>query len=70
MLVGDFNDWDPAEHPFRVHPNGTRSVSVTVQPGQRYAFRYFCDGRFWCNDDDADGFERNQFGSENCFVRT
>lgn len=65
-VAGDFNDWDIAATPLQ--PDGDSLVTSVVLPaGSRYAFRYFSDGS-WFNDDAADGYEPNEFGSHNCVV--
>ncbi len=69
-VVGDFNDWDPAAHPLRPRNNGTRSVSVTLSSGRRYAFRYVSDSGQWLNDSAAHDFEPNGYGETNCVLLT
>ena len=64
-VVGDFNDWDVAANPMQRRSNGTYSAVIRLQPGQRYQFRYRCAGDHWCNDEEADAFEPNEFGGEN-----
>lgn len=69
-VVGDFNQWDVTATPLKRRSNGTYSAPVTLEPGQRYAFRYLCDGDHWCNDEEADAYEPNEFGSENSVLIT
>lgn len=69
-VVGDFNNWDPAASPLVKRPNNTRSVSVTVDPGQHYRFRYYDADGNWFNDDSADAYEPNEHGSHNCLLIT
>ena len=40
-VVGDFNNWNPTANPLIKRPNNTRSASLTLDPGQRYNFRYY-----------------------------
>jgi Glycogen recognition site of AMP-activated protein kinase len=51
-VVGTFNDWTPGAHlvPRR---NGTRTVSVTLPPGE-HRFRYLATGGVWFDDEQAD----------------
>ena len=70
VLVGDFNAWDPTSHPFVRRSNKTYSTAVTLDIDGRYRFRYFSPDGQWINDDDADDFELNSFGSQNCIVLT
>lgn len=53
-VVGDFNDWTPGVHTLARRSNGTRSVRVTVSPGETYRFRYLGEGGNWFNDPDAE----------------
>lgn len=67
-VAGEFNGWDPAATVLRKRGE-SRSASVTLDAGSRYAFRYVeaTEGH-WFNDDAADGYERNEFGSENSII--
>ena len=69
-VVGDFNNWDPTATVFVKRQNNTRSVSATVDTGQRYRFRYYTQNGEWLNDDNADTYEPNEHGSENCVLIT
>ena len=55
-VVGDFNNWDPLANPMVKRSNKTYSVTVDLQPGHSYAFRYLADGGQWFNDDEADEY--------------
>ena len=70
-VVGDFNNWDPNATLFVKRQNNTRSVSAIVDVGQRYRFRYYvvADGS-WINEESADAYEPNEFGSHNCLLIT
>lgn len=69
-VVGDFNGWDPGAHPLRKRSNGTRSVSVSLPAGRRYAFRYLGEDGHWLDDEQAHGFEPNGVGGLNGIVST
>lgn len=69
-VVGDFNDWTPGAHKFVRRSNQTFSTNVKLEEGNRYAFRYYSDEHGWMNDDEADDFEPNRFGSTNCVLET
>jgi 1,4-alpha-glucan branching enzyme len=69
-VVGDFNNWDPSATVFVKRQNNTRSVSATVDAGQRYRFRYYDANGNWMNDDNADGYEPNEHGTHNCLLIT
>lgn len=66
-VVGDFNDWDPTANPMRKRGD-RRSVSVELEPGRSYSFRYVAgDGRSF-DDDSADDYVGNEYGESNCVV--
>lgn len=69
-VVGDFNDWNPASHPLRKRANGTRSASVSLPVGSRYAFRYLTEEGSWHDDDSASEFVPNGFGGANAVLAT
>lgn len=52
-VVGDFNDWEPGRHELQARRNGTRTVSVPLDPG-RYRFRYLASDGVWLDDEQAD----------------
>lgn len=57
-VVGEFNQWDKAAHPLKKRSNGAYSVAITLEKGQKYAFRYYdAAHNFWFNDPDADAYE-------------
>lgn len=51
-VVGDFNDWEPGRHVLSLRRNGTRTVSVPLDPGT-YKFRYLATGGVWLDDEDG-----------------
>ncbi len=69
-VVGDFNDWDPEALVLKKRSNKTYSASVTLPPGERYAFRYRTEDAHWFNDEAADEYEPNSTGGENCILLT
>jgi hypothetical protein len=48
--VGTFNNWTPGKHKLVRRANGTRSVTLTVEPGQEVRFRYLGSGGRWFDD--------------------
>ena len=67
-VVGDFNNWQPGADTLVKRSNNTRSVAVELKPGKRYAFRYYTEDGEWFNEEDADAYETNEHGTENCVV--
>jgi hypothetical protein len=53
-VVGTFNGWEPGRHELKPRRDGTRTVSVTLEPG-RYSFRYLASDGIWLDDEDGDG---------------
>ena len=68
-LVGDFNDWNPATLPLEKLKSGEFKVTVDLEAGREYQFRYLLDGKVWQNDDGADRYVPSGFaGTENSVV--
>ena len=49
-LVGDFNDWDRNNLPFRQSRQENWQVEVELDAGREYRFRYLFDGGHWGYD--------------------
>lgn len=67
-LCGEFNDWNPANHPMIRHEDGSFSVSLRLESGRSYRFRYLLDETRWENDWSADRYEPNPFGTDDSVV--
>ncbi len=67
-LHGDFTNWDEKPLAMRHYKDGKFKVSVTLEAGKSYRFRYLLDGERWENDWDADSYKPNEFGSEDSIV--
>jgi 1,4-alpha-glucan branching enzyme len=61
-LVGDFNNWNVASDEMTSLKDGSFSVSMDLETGRNYQFRYLLDGTTWVNDDAADAYEASGFG--------
>jgi 1,4-alpha-glucan branching enzyme len=68
FLCGEFNGWDPSAHPMKRRKDGAFSLTISLESGQPYHFRYQLDGQHWENDPDADAYAPNPFGSSNSVV--
>ena len=68
VLVGEHNDWNPETHPMKKLKDGSFSVTVSLEAGKEYRFRYLLDGKHWTNDNEADSEVRNLFGTKDCVV--
>jgi 1,4-alpha-glucan branching enzyme len=69
-VVGDFNQWDPGAHPFRQASDGTYQVTVILEVGHRYAFRYLNQQGRWFNEGFADDLEPGPAGGYNSILIT
>jgi len=69
-VVGDFNGWNQASTRLAKRNNGTCSVSLLLDPEQRYRFRYYTEDGTWFNDEAADAYEVSEHNSENCILLT
>lgn len=67
-VVGDFNSWNPAQGKMVKRANGTASYSVKLEPGKSYRFRYMKSDGSWFNDEAADAYAPNGFGTEDCVL--
>jgi 1,4-alpha-glucan branching enzyme len=68
-LCGEFNNWDTSSHPMKQLKDGSFSLTISLEPGQEYRYRYLTDDKRWENDWKADAYLPNQFGSEDSIVR-
>ncbi|NJP05640.1 MAG: glycoside hydrolase family 13 [Chloroflexaceae bacterium] len=68
-LVGDFNGWSVTATPMRLNEYGW-SVSLELDAGKAYQYRYLINGSEWYNDWRADRYEPNEYGGDNSVVVT
>lgn len=61
-VVGDFNNWSTSATPMKRFKNGVFKVSLDLEKGREYQFRYLYDGRHWENDTEADKSVETPFG--------
>lgn len=62
-LVCELNDWEPI--PLKQVKGGPFRTRVRFPKNSRHEFRYRVDGERWVNDDAADAYVTNEFGSDN-----
>ena len=67
-VVGDFNGWDENATPLKKQKDGGFSVTLELECGREYRFRYLIDGQRWENDWNADRYSANPFGNEDSVV--
>jgi hypothetical protein len=69
-LVGDFNHWNPSSHPFQYNDEGKQSITLELDLGRAYQFRYLRNGAEWMHDSQADAFVYNPNSTYNFVVIT
>lgn len=69
-LVGDFNEWDEAATPMKRNKDGSFTVTLNLDTGQEYQFRYLVNNSEWHNDWNADKYVPNPFSGDNSVVTT
>jgi len=68
-IVGDFNNWNLYATPMKKLKNGNYTVTLELQPGREYHFRYLVDESKWENDWNADKYVKSPYGeSDNSVV--
>ncbi|MBU1611108.1 MAG: isoamylase early set domain-containing protein [Proteobacteria bacterium] len=71
FLVGEFNQWNTKNTPMKKLKDGSYSVTVDLEAGRDYQYRYLTDKGDWLNDTKADRYDYSAFaGGDNCVVST
>lgn len=69
-LIGDFNGWDANAMPMKRRKDGSWSLEIELTPGREYQFLYQLGGDRYANDDAADAYIPNPFGTgKNSVIR-
>lgn len=68
-LVGDFNDWNKEDTVLKRNKVGNYTVTLNLEIGKDYQYRYLIDGKKWVNDWEADYYAPTEFNNENSVVR-
>lgn len=64
-VVGDFNNWNPAEGALSKLKTGTFKATFDLPKDNSFEFKYLVDGTY-VNDPEADSYAYNEFaGAEN-----
>jgi len=67
-ILGEFNAWSPDAHELRRLDDGTFTITLELETGRAYRFRYVIDGWKYENDWFADRYEPNPYGGEDSVV--
>jgi hypothetical protein len=67
-VCGEWNGWSADADVMQRDAEGRFSVTVDLDAGRAYRFRYLLDGQRWDNDWAADAYVRNDFGGDDSVV--
>ena len=69
FLAAEFNQWRPDKTPMKALKNGDFTVTVTLDKGREYQYRYVVDDNNWVTDSAADKYVHSGMGnSQNSVV--
>jgi 1,4-alpha-glucan branching enzyme len=61
-IVGEFNNWNTEVDCMKKLKAGDFSITLELEPGREYEFRYLIDDYRWENDWNADAYVRSPYG--------
>jgi len=61
-VVGEFNNWDIDAAPMKKLKNGSFTLTMDLEQGREYQFRYLIDRTTWENDWKADSYIPSPYG--------
>lgn len=64
-LVGDFNDWSHEATPLKRKKDGVFAVTLYLDTGRTYQYRYLLDNSNWLDDPYAERTTANPYGGKN-----
>lgn len=68
-IVGEFNNWSTLETPMKRLKDGAYVVTLDLDTGKEYQYRYLLDEDIWENDEEADKYIPSLYGGcENSVV--
>jgi 1,4-alpha-glucan branching enzyme len=67
-ILGEFNNWVQDANPLKKQKSGNFTVTLELEAGRSYRFRYIIDGWKYENDWFADRYEPNPYGGEDSVV--
>ena len=67
-ILGEFNNWSADAHPLVKREEGDFAITLELEAGRAYRFRYVIDGWKFENDWFADRYEPNPYGGEDSVV--
>ena len=66
-IAGDFNNWDTTADMLELKKD-VWQIQLRLKPNTSYIFKYFIDGERWENDEAADEYVANKFGTEDSII--
>ncbi len=69
-LVGDFNNWEETKTPMEKKSGSRFAITLDLDLGREYQYRYLVNGKEWHNDWNADKYVPNPFSGDNSVVTT
>lgn len=70
VVVGEFNNWDPAATPLKRKKDGSFSAALNLEIGKEYRYKFYLDGGRWENDPNPDRLVPNIFGTQDSLLTT
>ena len=68
-LLGEFNQWGSSSTDLlKKRKDGSFSITLSLDSGREYRFRYLLDDTTWENDNSADSYVANVFGSQDAVL--
>ncbi len=67
-VCGEWNEWSADADVMHRDGQGGFSVTVDLDAGRAYRFRYLLEGQRWDNDWAADAYQPNDFGGDDSVV--
>ncbi len=61
-IVGEFNSWDTKATPMKKLKNGAFILTIDLEQGREYQFRYLIDKTRWENASNADRYIPTPYG--------
>ena len=62
-VVGEFNNWDIKATPLKKQKNQMYKITLDLEKGKEYQFRYLIDENNWVNDWEADKYVHSTIGN-------
>jgi len=70
-LVGNFNAWNLHSYPLvRTGDDPSWQITLELERGRSWQFRYWVNGTTWCTDSSADRYVRSAYGGDYSIVET